>query len=492
MEVVTAVPQESAHVSTEQFSEHFQLGKTQAELDFVDVPIDGDIPLFIDPFAISQREDRWSQDCYHTILSFFERAITAIRAGDSDTARELFSHLSEPNETRFGFSEGRPRGAGIGPNQAGRLLTALSESSAVQTGFLRSLEEAELMVRNIGRDKISDLTTNVIRGHLASYTKDQCELHKVPTQAVPLGPYYSLARVHWISDYFDLPVANDQPVLLVPKVIARFDPAYEHSKYYQSFVLSFLQAEHLAANSSLVRTLKNGNKVVYKKDIEAIFPGTKENIFQFSRDHPEVLEQYREQLEQLELTKKSSVVDQEDDTLIAEALSTALASIPTGNDHASEYHQMMIGILEFIFFPNPVFPRKEHEIHQGRKRIDIVMENGARTGIFALLHEVRGLPCAFAAIECKNFGREVGNPEIDQLAGRFSPNRGKLGILSCRSFDDRARFIERCRDTLRDDRGLIVALDDATVKEWLSLITDGQGRRLDAKMTQLVDEVWLN
>src|SRR5215207_11491215 len=87
---------------------------------------------------------------------------------------------------------------------------------------------------------------------------------------------------------------------------------------------------------------------------------------------------------------------------------------------------------------------REDIVYRDRGQLRLVMENGARTGIFARLHEVRGLPCAFAAIECKNFGREVGNPEIDQLAGRFSPNRGRLGILACRSFDDRARFIERC------------------------------------------------
>ena len=39
------------------FSEHFQLGMTQYELDFVDIPLETDIPLFIDPYAISIRND---------------------------------------------------------------------------------------------------------------------------------------------------------------------------------------------------------------------------------------------------------------------------------------------------------------------------------------------------------------------------------------------------------------------------------------------------
>jgi len=41
------------------FSELFGLNKTQLQLDFVDVELDTDIPLFIDPFALSQRLDRF-------------------------------------------------------------------------------------------------------------------------------------------------------------------------------------------------------------------------------------------------------------------------------------------------------------------------------------------------------------------------------------------------------------------------------------------------
>jgi len=37
------------------FSQVFKLKKSQAELDFVDVPVNADIPLFVDPFALSQK-----------------------------------------------------------------------------------------------------------------------------------------------------------------------------------------------------------------------------------------------------------------------------------------------------------------------------------------------------------------------------------------------------------------------------------------------------
>lgn len=473
------------------FAQHFNLGKTQAELDFVDIPLTRDIPLFIDPFAISQRPDRWAQDAHAHLKAFFQQVIDGIRDDRDQEARVLLNHLREPNETHLGLSHGRPQGAGIGQQQADEIFEALRISQSVQTGFLTSLEECELMIEGIGRDKISDLTTNILRGKLAQYTLEQCALHGIFTQQVAVGPQFRLDMHDWSNDYCQLPVANGRPILLVPKAIARADCAYDHRDYYRFFALEYLQAEHLNAGTALVHALKNGRRVVYKKDLEPHYPCTKEYLFQFSRDHPEVLADYREFLSGLEMNGLQGIVDADDESAIAGALRTALAEIPPGNDAASEYHKLLIGVLEFVFFPTLVCPRKEHEIHQGRKRIDIVMENAARSGVFHQLHDVRHLPSAYVAFECKNYSREIANPELDQIGGRFSTNRGKVGFICCRNFENRAWFVERCRDTLRDDRGLIIAVDDEIISSWLQLIEDGRRQDIDTKVGNLVTEVWL-
>lgn len=120
------------------------------------------------------------------------------------------------------------------------------------------------------------------------------------------------------------------------------------------------------------------------------------------------------------------------------------------------------------------------------------MENGAREGIFYRVHDVRKLPCAFVPCECKNYTTEVANPELDQLAGRFSVNRGKLGFLCCRNFEDRALFIARCRDTFKDDRGLIVPLDDETILRLLEMVRSGRRQDVDSELNSLVNEVWVD
>src|SRR5688572_10739769 len=99
-------------------SEVFGLNRAQSELDFVDVELDADNRLFVDPLGLSQRVDEWSVHAHRTLISFFQTIIDRIRSGHEQEAQDLLYNLSEPNETRLGFSRGRSQGAGIGGYQA--------------------------------------------------------------------------------------------------------------------------------------------------------------------------------------------------------------------------------------------------------------------------------------------------------------------------------------------------------------------------------------
>jgi hypothetical protein len=124
------------------FSKAFGLDKSQPELDFVDVSLLRDNRLFLDPFAIGQELDRWSQNAAKGIGMFFQQVVDDIRSGHEDSARQLLLHLREPNETRLGYSKKRPKGAGIGDEQAEELLEALKSSSAVKRASSRHWKNA--------------------------------------------------------------------------------------------------------------------------------------------------------------------------------------------------------------------------------------------------------------------------------------------------------------------------------------------------------------
>src|SRR3990167_11387985 len=205
------------------FSEYFKLGKSQHELDFVDIPINtSDIPLFIDPYAISKRDDRWSIQCHNHIVSFFQRVIDLMRSNKDNEAKYMLAGLKEPNQTRFGLSKGiHPRGRGIGREQSVDLFDALQDSTAVRTGFIKDLEDCELLIEGISRDKISNIATDIIRHKLIEYTQAQCELWNISTNNVSSGPVWDNSKKKWTNFYTNLPVCNNRSILLVPKAIAR-------------------------------------------------------------------------------------------------------------------------------------------------------------------------------------------------------------------------------------------------------------------------------
>lgn len=463
------------------FSEYYSLGLQQPELDFVDIDPDRDLELYIDPFAFSKGKDHWSTRCHNEIFSFFQSVVHSIKSGELRKAQLLLHNLSEPNETCLGLSSNRPKGRGVSGKQAQDLYAKLIDSEAVRTGFLSELAECELLIPGIGHDKVSDIATNIIRKLLIEYTQAQCHLHGIKlTGTVASGRLWDSVNQEWTQELVRLPVINGRKVILVPKVSVRWNMNLKHREYYNGFVLNYLQGEHLSRpGSSLVKTLKSGRMVVYKKDLKSEYPLDKDFLYRFSKAHPEVLRAYKQNKgDSGPLT--NSDFELFDEKMLAEGIIARLRQIPPGSYHASDFHKLMIGALEFIFYPELIYPEKEREINEGRKRIDIVYTNAATSGFFYRIHTAPEIAAKLIMVECKNYRSDPQNPELDQLSGRYAPFRGRFGFLIARTFENRDLFLERCRDTVRDGRGIIVPLVDQDVEHLLQMIIRGRRKTIDS------------
>ena len=472
------------------FSEYYNLGKTQAELDYVDVFIDDDIPLFIDPFVFKLRDDSWAIECNDLIIDFFSTVINAIKNNRTAYAKQLLDSLSEPQETHLGVSQNSISGKGVSGKQAVDLYDKLSSSKAVRSGKVTDISDCELMIPGIGFDKVSDITTNIIREKLITYTQEQCKLHGIPMRSVPSGKLWSPIEKRWLNGkYVDLPVADGKRIILVPKSYVVHKMTLFSKELYDFDILEYIQAEQINAMTSLVEILKNGKRRVTKKSIKEReeYRMSKEFIYAFCDRHPEILEQYKERKKQAGVEIFS--FDDIDEVAVADALISSLGQISPGNDQANAFHSLSIGILEFLFHPHLMYPKKQHEVHEGRKRIDITFNNASTDGFWNQIRTAPNINASLIMIECKNYTHDIKNPELDQMAGRFSHQRGWFGMVLSRHFDNKPLFIQRCKDTAADGRGIILCIDDSDIVAMLNLIKEGKRSEIDKYMVNLYQKV---
>lgn len=476
------------------FSEIFGINKEQAELDFVDITPGSDIPLYIDPTALTSRDDNWSLYCHELVVSFFEAVLEAVKNGNRNRGIRLLSHLGEPEETHLGVSQNGNRGRGIGDIQASELFIALSESSAAKSGLLEDLTDFALFIPRIGRDKISDMTTNIIRDALITYTQEQCKLYNIPMKSVSSGFYWSKEKLEWEQSYKELPICNSSKILLVPKYAVRHEVGVDYSQYRRHFVLDFLQEEHLRADDSLVTTLRDKkgkitSKQVYIKTLNLHYPKDKNFLVDFSIQHPEIIEKYRDTLKE----DASKIPDINGlgyhEELLARKLKEELINIKTGASSASQYHDYCLSAISFLFFPNLIYPKKEREINEGRKRIDITYTNGKENGLFYRIAFDQHLKANTIHVECKNYTNDIENPEIDQLLARFDHTRGRFGMLFFRNSANLSKLKLRCKDAVRQHLGVVLPIDDSFIIQCLNCVEIHEREKIDGLLESLFQEI---
>jgi hypothetical protein len=465
------------------FSARYGLPVGQAALDFVDVDVTTDTRLFVDPYPIRQRQDDWAKGCVGLLQSFFSAVLKTVRSGHRTRGVSLLSQLREPNETHLGFSRSRTRSRGnaIGPKLAAKLWDALAASNAAQSGLLKDLEEAALLVEHVSIDRVSDVCTNVIRRPLIDYTKAQADMHGVPTEQVRSGALWDPQSARWApEEYVQLPVGPHGPLLLIPKTIARQRMTLDPGDYYTHYILPRFRDEELAAGRGLVRVLKDGTerpylpKKVADRRLKRRVTTEKHANAQFTNADAGLLDQYLKEVRRglrprpplgLSELNGSSKTDWQ-------PLLNAVTNVMPGAVGATAYHRAIRNLLTALFYPALDHVVLEAEVEHGRKRVDLRYTNLASEGFFRWLQS-NYPPQPYVWCECKNYRGDLGNEALDQLTGRFARDtRGSFGLLLCRSFEDKPRFVERCREAASAKRGYVLVLDD----DDLRLLVDARGK----------------
>lgn len=465
-------------------SQQYKLKRKQAELDFVDVPLDTDIPVFVEPTAIRALDTQWSSQCVALLQNFFSNVIGAVKGGNRARAVALLGSLNERNDFHLGYSSGRSRGHAFGKGSAGSVWESLLTSKAAKSGVLSDLEDTALLIDGVGADMISDAVCNIIRAPLIEYTQDMCRYYGIPMVAgVSSGPCWDLQAQNWVAQHVELPMPRGESLVLVPKSIVRLAGVYDVGTYYRNYLLPEMQAQHLASGSSLVEVLKNKKRRVTKKSLMGLYGTSKDSVAKLTEQNPGVLAKYKkEKAEEPSCPISNSQLAEIEGSANVQLfdLYKEVVAIPPGKAHAYKYERAIEGLLSALFYPSLVHPVRQGSINQGRKIVDLRFTNAARAGFFRWVADHYTAPYVF--VEFKNYSEDVKNPELDQLSGRFSKSGGQVGILICRNVSDRSKIDAICRDAAKDGRGYMIVLDDDDLK---ALVMSTSAMHFDAARTIL-------
>lgn len=159
------------------FSDHFGVPeKALARHGAFNVSLVADLPLFIDPFLLFNSRKRPYTKLHDEIIRYLR--FLRDKATDSSVPSALLRRwyaFPEIRQNWLGFSRAGNRGSGLGKDFAGALHANLNklfgDFGAERVTRGSHLEKLCLISDRVGRDKISDFTTNLIHGYLLEYTQ---------------------------------------------------------------------------------------------------------------------------------------------------------------------------------------------------------------------------------------------------------------------------------------------------------------------------------
>ena len=267
-----------------------------SENEYINIDLDTDNELFVDPYLIYLGDDELSRKCSNRIVNYFTQLLHAAESNNDKQGKYLVKYLQENNEVRLGYSKTNPQGKGFGQNKGLELYNNIKNSKAIKSGMVKDIFDASIMLENVGYDKISDMTICIILEELISYTQEICSKYNIPMNEHKLNrPIWSNNLNKWVTiENVLLPEHNKTPIILIPLYYARQRIIYTYNRFYNHQMLPYY--ERIAINNSsegLIRILKRGI-VASRTKIRAKYPCLKPNIINFIQEHPEEYQTYKE------------------------------------------------------------------------------------------------------------------------------------------------------------------------------------------------------
>lgn len=196
-----------------------------------------DLPLFIDPFLLFGSKNLEYQKLHDGILKYLIFLKSKSEAGVTDLSQIRSWYLfSEVKQNWFGYSKIGNGGSGLG-EKFGKAMSSsmhivfddLGKEKITQSSHL---EKAGLFEIGVGKDNISDFTTNLTKEYLLEYTEKFAKeyINSSFTKIIKVDKvYFDYELERWMPREFTLPFIFNDFVILTPKDILTKDDNWINS-----------------------------------------------------------------------------------------------------------------------------------------------------------------------------------------------------------------------------------------------------------------------
>jgi hypothetical protein len=383
-------------------NDFFGLPFTQEEVDFAIPFLDEDIPLYIDPFLLWKSPSLQDNALHTSVVNSFNFLGSEFLKGREADSVRMLDAISECNEVGLGGAKNRV-GKRMGPKLAGEVLSLFKNIPQVNAAGFVHFEEIQLLVNNVGRDRVSDITASLIKSFLIDFTIDQCEKLRVPTERVSVSVYdYKTHRLTDEETFLPQNPHTKQPIIFVPKRWLRYVPYINFDEYFQKQFVG--DADQLPSRVE---------------------------VLQFNRQNYDAVRAYVQSKERQQSDCKNDPLFKQIPVRSAKGKLSTVLKLPTGKTDAADrkYEDTLCPLLASLLYPHMDFAQEQSRTDSGMLIRDLIFYNNRSYDFLKDVYDE--YECRQIVVELKNVAK-VDREHVNQLNRYLTGQFGRFGILFTR------------------------------------------------------------
>lgn len=300
------------------FSDFFNVSPEELEkYGAFNISLISDMPLFIDPFLLFSSNKSEYQALHKQILTYLsflkERAEEKIE--DGALIKSWYS-FPEMKQNWLGYSQIGNSGKGLGryfaKNMHSLMPVAFKDLGKESLTDSTHLEKVGLFNQGVGRDNISDFTTNLILDFLLKYTETFAKKSIAPELCSIFNvkkAYFDYQFQRWLPRSYYLPKYDGDFVVLTPKdILTRDETWINHTEMLDRFneISEGIENEELRSHINAYFASKIPVIQMNNKEKDRYIKAAK---WETLREFPELIEYYIQKKE-IEKEEAKSVADE--------------------------------------------------------------------------------------------------------------------------------------------------------------------------------------